>query len=172
MARKAIEFGLNEILSVSLLFERDCPRIDGIPLEIKQILIGEERTIAREWWGRKLSITGDYPHEEFNEETLRIEFNELPVYWLLSVDRCVNRSWLKRGRGQAFRSEGGTTDRKPVFLPSFSRVGFAPCACKDDAGESSLLSFPLFSFLSERSEAEREREREMERGDGEKRRGQ
>lgn len=47
-----------------------------------------------------------------------------------------------------------------MFLPSFSRVGFAPRACKDgDAGESSLLSFPLFSFLSdeERSEAERER---------------
>lgn len=49
-----------------------------------------------------------------------------------------------------------------MFLPSFSRVGFAPRACKDgDAGESSLLSFPLFSFLSdeERSEAERERKK-------------
>lgn len=46
---------------------------------------------------------------KFNEETLRIEFNELPVYWLLSVDRCVNRSCLKCSRGQAFRSEGGTS---------------------------------------------------------------
>lgn len=126
---------------------------------------------------------GNYGHLEtihtkknLTEETLRIEFNELPVYWLLSVDRCVNRSWLKRGRGQAFRSEGGTTGRKPVFLPSFSRVGLLRAHAKTVMPVKALFFRFLCSHSSRtRKEArQREREREMEDGAerGEKRRGQ
>lgn len=61
---KAIEFELNEISPSS---SNAIPqRIGGIPLlenEIKQILIGEERTES--------IPSGDYPREEFNIRNIK-----------------------------------------------------------------------------------------------------
>lgn len=80
-------------------------------------------------------------------------------------------AWPRSSVSKRRRNHRQKTGVPPLL---FSRR-FAPRACKDgDAGESSLLSFPLFSFLSDEERSEAEREREMEDGAerGEKRRGQ
>ena len=119
---------------------------------------------------KESGATGEW-NGEFNEETLKIEFNELPVYWLPSVDRCVNRSCLKCiAEVKRFEAEAEPAgeNRCWSFLlhPVFAR------ACKDKERALFLAcTIPLFSRCMSSKGRKRKRRRDAgeQRGNWEKR---